>query len=396
MDGLDRRGILRLLAGVGAAGATSSLAACVSNQVNDPRDPVRIGLLAPATGANKAIGGDLENGFKLYLETRSEQLAGHPVQLVIEDEGETVAQGTEALKKLHGQSVVAVVGVANPDLLLAARGDIEKSQIPLLAAHGSSSEMASAVYIWRTAYLNNEPGRAVAQYLKTKGKVALVGLKDTFGQDVAAGFTNDSNDTVGPIWVPATANPDKAHLADAVAKVLASPASYIFTWLPTNYLIPFIQQLPGGKYAVYAPGTVSEGAAGDQLNGIHTVMKSWQSPNNGLYTVMQYSSDLNNAANRAFSSLFQTRFQRSPTAYAVSAYDAASVLDSALTLIGDDGVSSQRLNLEIANVGQIVSPRGNWQFTQARAPQQKWYLRQIRMDGPVLSNVLVSELSTLA
>jgi branched-chain amino acid transport system substrate-binding protein len=385
MDGLDRRRLLRLLGGVGAAGVTSSLAACVSPGGSDePKSAIRIGLLVPATGANKAIGGDLENGFRLYLETRNGQLAGHPVQLAVEDEGDAVPQGMEALKKLHAQDVVAVVGVANPDLLREARSLIEEKRIPLLAAHGSSSETASAVYIWRTAYLNNEPGRAIGQYLRTRGETALVGLRGDVGAELIGGFKHDNGGGIGPIYVAATTNPDKNHLAGAALEVVNSGAKNVFTWLPANYLIPFMQQLPE-KIGVYAPGLVSEGAAVEQLTGARN-----------LFTAMQYSADLNNAANRAFSSLFQTRYQRSPTAYAVAAYDAAQVLDSAIALIIDEAVTAVNVNLKIANVGQVVSPRGNWQFTQARAPQQKWYLRQIRMDGPVLSNVLVSELSTLA
>ncbi|HZM82777.1 MAG TPA: ABC transporter substrate-binding protein [Candidatus Limnocylindrales bacterium] len=385
MNSLDRRRLLQLLGGVGAAGVTSSLAACVApTGADDPKSPVRIGLLVPATGSNKAIGGDLENGFRLYLETRNSQLAGHRVELAVEDEGDAVPQGIEALKKLHAQDVVAVVGVANPDLLREARSLIEEKRIPLLAAHGSSSEMASAVYIWRTAYLNNEPGRAIGQYLRNRGKTALVGLRGDIGAELIGGFNNDNGGGIGPIYVPATGSPDKGHLSGAVQDVVGSGAENVFTWLPANYLIPFMQQLPP-KIGVYAPGIVSEGAAVEQLTGARN-----------LFTAMQYSADLNNAANRAFSSLFQTRYQRSPTAYAVAAYDAAQVLDSAIALIVDEAVTAVNVNLKIANVGQVVSPRGNWQFTQARAPQQKWYLRQIRMDGPVLSNVLVSELSTLA
>jgi branched-chain amino acid transport system substrate-binding protein len=385
MDGLDRRRLLQLLGGVGAAGITSSLAACTSAPgAADPESPVKIGLLVPATGANKSIGGDLENGFRLYLETRNGHLAGHPVQLSVEDEGDTVPQGIEALKKLHAQDVVAVVGVANADLLREARSLIEEKRVPLLAAHGSSSEMASAVYIWRTAYLNNEPGRAVGQYLRNRGKTALVGIRGDIGAEMVGGFNNDNGGGIGPFYVAATNSPDKSHLAGAVDEVIGSGAENVFTWLPANYLIPFMQQLPA-RIGVYAPGLVSEGAAVEQLSAAKN-----------LYTAMQYSADLNNAANRSFSSLFQTRYQRSPTAYAVAAYDAAQVLDSAIALITGEAVTAVNVNLKIANVGQVVSPRGNWQFTQARAPQQKWYLRQIRMDGPVLSNVLVSELSTLA
>jgi branched-chain amino acid transport system substrate-binding protein len=386
MDGLDRRRLLQLLGGVGAAGLTSSLAACTSTPgANDPKSPVKVGLLVPATGSNKAIGGDLENGFRLYLETRNSQLAGHPVQLVVEDEGDAVPQGLEALRRLHAQDVVAVVGVASSELLRDARALIEEKRVPLLAAHGSSSEMASAVYIWRTAYLNNEPGRAIGQYLRNRGKTVLVGLRGDAGAELVGGFKNDNPILGDPIYVSnASGTPDRNHFSSVVSQVVNSEARNVFTWLPANYLTPFMQALPD-SIEVYAPGLVSEGAAVEQLAGARN-----------LFTAMQYSADLNNAANRAFSSLFQTRYQRSPTAYAVAAYDAAQVLDSAITLIVDEAVTPVNLNLKIANVGQVVSPRGNWQFTQARAPQQKWYLRQVRMDGPVLANVLVSELSTLA
>lgn len=389
MDPLDRRKLLRLLGGLGAAGVTASLAACESAAPSTPKGAVRIGLLVPATGVNKAVGADMENGFKLYLETHDQQIAGHRVELLIEDEGETVAQGTEALQRLHGQNVVAVVGIANAELLRDARDVIEKSQIPLLATHGALSEVASAIYIWRTAYLNSEPGLAIGQYLRYKGKTALVGLKDAVGIDIVEGFNIDNSNSTGPFWVPAApGTPTENHLAGTVEDVVASNVENIFSWLPASYLIPFLKQLnkqqPAKKHQIYAPGLVSEGAAIEQLSAA-----------SGLYTAMQYSADLTNNANRSFSSLFQTRYQRSPTAYAVSAYDAGAVLNSAMSLITDGAVTSQRLNSEIALVGQIVSPRGNWQFTQSRAPQQKWYLRQIRPDGPILANVLVSELATL-
>jgi len=387
MDGLDRRGLLRLLAGAGAAGVTGGLAGCGTTPVDTPKSTIRIGLLAPATGANKNIGADLENGFKLFLEQHDNQLSRHPVELVIQDEGGTVQQGTQALAELHKQNVVAVVGVANPDLLPAIRDSVEKTQVPLLATHGSSAEMASAVYIWRTAYLNNEPGRAIGLHLKGKGPVAQVALQDNFGREVMAGFALEFGNASPPIMVSPTGTPDRAHLTEAIQRTVSSGAKSVFCYLPAPYLVHFWQGLraAGSTQTVYAPGLVSEGAALDQLGAT-----------TGLYTVMQYSADLTNSANRRFSSLFQNRHSRPPTAYAVSAYDAAFVLDRAIALIRDDAITPLRVNLEIANVGQIISPRGNWQFTQARAPQQRWYLRQIRMDGPVLSNVVVSELTTLA
>jgi branched-chain amino acid transport system substrate-binding protein len=44
-------------------------------------------------------------------------------------------------------------------------------------------------------------------------------------------------------------------------------------------------------------------------------------------------------------------------------------------------------------LGRIESPRGTWAFNIGHAPQQKWYLRQLRMDGQVPANLLNSDLS---
>ena len=109
---------------------------------------------------------------------------------------------------------------------------------------------------------------------------------------------------------------------------------------------------------------------------------------------MNYSPDLDNQANRRFASAFQKAHSAVPTAYAMASYDAAFVLDKAIELAGADA-SPQAINLAIGKIGSIDSPRGTWQFNQNRTPLQKWYLRQVRLDGGVLSNVVLSELTTL-
>lgn len=388
MEGLNRRHLLRLFAGVGAAGLTGGLTACAADLIESPKSAVRIGLLLPTTGVNKAIGTDLENGFRLFLKQNNNQLGGHPVDVVVQDEGDNPEVGLKALEALHGQNVAAVVGAVQPDLLLAVRQSVEKSQVPLIATHSSPSQarMSSSVWIWRTGFLSDEPGRVAGKYLRGEG-VARVGLQNNFGLDVMQGFAEEHGNALAPTWVPPE-NPSPASVGDAINATLASGATAVFSTLPTMYLKPYWEELRVANPAlkIYTPGLVTEGPALDLLQLTGT---------SNLFTVCQYSPDLTNAANRLFSAAFQTEFSRSPTMFAVTAHDAAFVLDRAISLIGDDTVSPQRLNLEIGNVGQVISPRGNWQFTQARSPQQKWYLRQLRKDGPLLANVLVSELTVM-
>ena len=387
---MHRRRLLGLFAGAGLAGLTSGLAGC-SNLPNGgaPRGSVRLGMLVPRTGANKAIGSDLEKGFNLYLDSNGGKLSGHEVELVVEDEGDTVQSGTDALKSLHGKNVLAVVGVANSDLLPAIRDTVEKSQIPLIAAHGSSSDMSSAVYIWRTAFVNNEPGRAVGLYLKgkmTAGRVGRIGMQDNFTKDAMSGLEKEYSNVADPVWVSAGTKPDADSFGNSIDRLLSSGPEVIFCSLPPSHVLGFLEALrrSNNKIDVYAPGLVSESLTGDQLKSA-----------SGLYTAMQYAGDLDNPANRSFSAQYQQKYQGSPTAFAVAAFDAAAVLDSAIALCGDDTISSLRINQEIPNVGQVISPRGNWQFNQARSPQQKWYLRRVGPDGPIWSNVLIGDLATL-
>ncbi|BCJ71834.1 hypothetical protein CS0771_13780 [Catellatospora sp. IY07-71] len=395
MDGLDRRRLLRLLTGVGVAGATGGLAACGSTSTPTSRSGVSIGLLVPATGANKAIGADLELGFRLYLDLHGGMLGSRPVQVIVEDEGETPKSGGDALGRLLDQHVLAVAGVANPDLLPAVRDKVEESKVPLLAAHATPAGMPSSNFIWRTAFLSDEPARAIALYLRRRmggSRVSLIGVSSSSTAELFNGFQQVyGTGFQEPITVRAGIKPTAAEFAAAAGQIKNQNPRAIFCNLPSTHLDAFKDALrnAGGSalagLPLYAPGVVAEGVALDALGD----------GGRGLYTAMQYSADLNNVANHSFSSLFQAKYQRTPTAFAVAAYDAAAVLDQALTLAGDGTITAQRINSLLSSVGQVISPRGNWQFNQNRSPQQKWYLRKVEKDGPILSNVLISDLATL-
>lgn len=117
----------------------------------------------------------------------------------------------------------------------------------------------------------------------------------------------------------------------------------------------------------------------------------------GILNVLNYSPDLDNAANRTFVSEWSARHDRIPTVFAADSYDAAQVLDKAIAAIptGQE-VTPAAINTAIAGLGQIDSPRGTWQFNaETHAPIQKWYLREVTRDGGQLSNVVVADLATL-
>jgi branched-chain amino acid transport system substrate-binding protein len=396
---LARRDVLRLITTAGAAGISApALAACGRTPVGSAgAAPIRIGLLAPQSGVNKPIGDELLNGFKLYLALNGNALSGHQVSLTVADEGGSASTAKAAADKLVKQDGVQVItGVAGADAMGALRDQIEAAQVPLLGTNGSPLDLGSPKYIWRTCYVDNEPGeslgRYVAQNVRGDKKVFVVSDDSPSARDEVNGFVDAYQGTetqyelvADPLVVPLYSKPG-ASLSSAMSKIRHSKAKAVFAYFAGVGAVTFVKAFRSGApgVALYAPGFMTETA----------VLSQQGSAANGIYTSLNYSPDLDNAANQQFVGEYRKAYSATPSTYAMASYDVGAVLTHALELAGTD-LSPQSINASIARIGQIDSPRGTWQFNQNRTPLQTWYLRQVRPDGAVLSNVLLSDLATL-
>lgn len=397
MSHLDRRQALKLFAALGATGLAG---ACSRKPGREPAGlvssaPVRIGLIAPESGGYKYVGDEIINGFQLFLDLNDRRLGGHRVDLLIADEGEAPESGKLALDGLLKQGVLALTGVVNSSVMLGIRDAVEQARVPLVASNASPSAMQGVVYIWRTSYVNDEPGRAlgpyVARQVAASAKIAIIAPDYPAGRDAVDGFregfgASDPRISAPVIWTDFSTNPGKNFYRAKISELMALRPDAVYCFFAGPAAVQFVKTLRSAGYrkAIYAPGFLTEGSVLDDL-GEDAL---------GIVTSLNYSADLNNNANRRFASAYRKTHGRSPTTYAMASYDAAQVLDKAIRLAGERP-EAQEINLALGKVGQIDSPRGAWQFNQPRTPQQKWYLREVRRDGQVLSNVLVNELATL-
>ncbi|MEE6258383.1 ABC transporter substrate-binding protein [Plantactinospora sonchi] len=399
MSQMDRRQALRLLGALGATGLAAACGRWSNSETGDglSDEPVRIGMIAAQSGAYKAIGDEMVRGFQLYLDLNDQRLGGHPVDLIIADEGDTVQSGTAALDNLIGKRVLALTGVVTSAVMSAIREKVEQSKIPLISSNASPATLQSVVYIWRTSYINDEPGRALAPYMAQRipagGRIAIVAPDYDAGFDAVQGFRQSFGESDQRIADPVIwtsyikGKPGKNAYATVINQVMARDPEAVYCFFSGDSAVEFLKRLHEAGYRkdIYAPGFLTEGTVLDQLKVAEA---------EGIVTSLNYSADLNNAANRRFASAFRKAHGSTPTTYAMASYDAAQVLDKGIRLAGND-LTSLNLNLALGRVGQIDSPRGAWQFNQPRTPQQKWYLRRVQRDGQVLSNVLINELATL-
>ncbi|TDC38427.1 ABC transporter substrate-binding protein [Micromonospora sp. KC213] len=404
---MNRRRALQLMTTLGTAGL---VAGCGSDDADSDavpeRNRIKIGLIAPENGAGKAVGQEITNGFELYLALNNQHLGGHPVTLEKRDEGETAKTGQAAVNDLLKQGVLALTGVANPAVISGIRDTVEQAKVPLVGSNASPVSLQSVVYIWRTSYVLDEPGRALAVYLKermpTGSRITVIAPESSASLDVVQGFrqafgNDDPRIADETIWTTAKTNPGDSDFAPHIRQAIDRDPDALVGHFAGPAAIQFIRQLrrnrPAYQGPLYAPGFLTEGNVLNEVRGVLLDGDDNLLPGS-IHTVSNYSVDLNNSANRVFAAAYRKMYSSSPTTYAMASYDAAQVLDKALRIAGPNP-SPQVLNLAIGKIGQIDSPRGVWQFNQPRTPQQKWYLRSVQLDGRLLSNVMINEVATL-
>lgn len=401
MSHLNRRQALRLFAAAGVAGAAAPLlSACsdsgssASNATLPTGPPVKIGMIVPLTGSRKDLGNEMDNGFQLYLKVHENKLGNREVQLVKVDEGETPDTAKAAAEKLIKEDrVLALTGVAAATSILAMRDTIESAAVPLIGSNASPGALQGTKYIWRTSFVASEPSQALAKWAADNagGSLAVVAAKYPGDDEEVKSFVEyfkAADGTVNGGDVRFTPYQSKDY-SQVLTQVRQSGATAMFAFYTGSSAVDFVKQYKAAKFPagfkLIAPGSLTEGY----------VLKQQGADAQGIYTSMNYSPDLDNAANRRFIAEYQKAYGTIPSTYAMASYDAAAVLDKAIGDASRPSLDSFSLNAAIGKLGQIDSPRGGWQFSQNRTPLQRWYLRQVRMDGALLSNVLTAELTTL-
>lgn len=371
---------------------------CGSGGTNgsDPDSALRIGMLVSLTGVYKSIGADIKYGFQLYLDTHGGKLGGHPIELRTADEGDGAPTALPAATKLvKDEKILALTGVVGGGSVAAIAPLLTEAKIPLVGANGRP-ELKDVGRIWHTSYVSGEPGAALAQYVKANvaGPVFAIGPDYQGGYDEVRGFTEAFTKLGGKLANPGgkptyTPFPATTNFAPVLASAKSSGAKAVYAFYAGQAAIDFVRsyaQSAAASIPLYGAGFLTEGS----------VLSEEGDAARNISTVLNYSPDLDNQANRAFVAAWKSAHPDLPvTTYAMAGYDAAAVLDHAIAGAGRR-VTPETINAAIGRIGQIDSPRGPWQFGQkSHAPVQKWYLRQVRPDGRALSNVVVQDLATL-
>jgi len=355
---------------------------------------LKVGFVASLSGTYKAVGDDMRDGFELYVARHNNRLGGRDVEVVVADEGEGPQQAIPAVTRLIQQDqVVAVAGLVGGGSVAGVVPLLAERRIPLVASNGRP-ELPNPEFVWSTSFISTEPGAAIAQYVKDNapGPVWAMGPDYQGGRDELKGFTEAFTKAGGKLANPDgkttfTPFPATTNFLPYFTQVKASGAKAVYCFYAGTAAVDFVKQ--------YRQTDVRDLPLYGAFLTEGSVLQAQGPGAEGIYNVLNYSPDLDNAANRTFVADWTAKHGRGPTTFAMASYDAAAVLDRAIASITGE-VTPQAINDAIAHLGPIDSPRGPWQFnTKTHAPVQRWYLRVVKADGPALSNVVVQDLATL-
>jgi branched-chain amino acid transport system substrate-binding protein len=303
---------------------TIALAGC------GPQEPLRIGFIGGLTDRNADNGQSGQNGVILAVEqfNRAGGLDGRMVELISRDDAQNKEVAAKSAKELVAEKVEVVIGPftsSMAEVIVPITGKAGIFQIsPTITSMAFYGKDDNLFRINRTTRDN---ARDYAKVLTGRGQRNIAVAYDTRNRSFTESWLNEFRQAVTEngarlaVAVPYESRPD-ADFAQVVRSMLSEKPDSLFFISGALDVARLAQQ--ARMQAPKLPIGASEWAATEQLIELGGEVVE------GLLIVQNYDHDDISPRFKEFSEAYFKRFQRNPGYSSVSAYDAATVVLTAL------------------------------------------------------------------
>jgi branched-chain amino acid transport system substrate-binding protein len=371
--------IFSLLLTLGSAGEAAAQAAA--------QGPVKIGFLAPLSGAIAQAGKDMYSGCELFWEEAGWQIAGRKLEVILEDnEGLPATTLAKARKLVESDHVNMLAGVILSNVAYALVPYIEAQGIPTIYPINSADDLTQRKrpkWLIRTGFSAGGNMHPFGEYAaKTLGykKIAIVSLDYAFGWEIAGGFQKTFEDNGGQIiqkiWVPLNVQ-DYAPYIGQIRK----DADAVFVLALGRWTLLFAKQwaASGLKVPLIAGGTYSDEHVLPQL-GDESI---------GVISAHHYSAALDTPANRKFREAFEKKYNRLPSFYSENCYTGARAVSEAAKAVGGRVEDRAAFMAALRAVAITDAPRGPIKMDPYGNPTQNIYIRKVERVNGKLQNTVI-------
>jgi branched-chain amino acid transport system substrate-binding protein len=338
---------------------------------------VKIGFVSTFSGPTAAIGNDMRNSFELALDHLGRKIGGLPVEVIYEDDQQKPDVGKQKTQKLiESDKVNFIVGYIWSNVLLASAKPVTDSKTFLISSNAGPSQMAGELcneYFFSTSWQNDQTPMAMGEYMNQKGvkSAYLIGPNYAAGRDMLAGVRATFKGKI--VDEDLTKWPDQLDFSAELSKARAAKPDAIFVFYPGAAGVQFLNQYSQsglkGQIPLYTAFTIDE------------ITLPLQKDNAiGVPGAQEWVNDLPNEQNKKFVTDYRAKFTGlRPTFYGAQTYDAAHLINSAVTAVkGDlDNKTGMRDEMRKAN---FKSVRGPFKYGNNHIPIQNFYLQDVVKD----------------
>jgi branched-chain amino acid transport system substrate-binding protein len=349
------------------------------------QDKIRIGLIYTLSGPPSVLGQQSKNAFELALKDLGGKMGGKEVELFVADDGLKPDVAIQKVQELiERDKVDIVVGPIFSNMLQAIHKPVMDSGKILISTNAGASSFAGAAcnaHFFVTSYQNDAIYEALGKVANDKGYKRVYALVPNYqaGKDALAGFKSTYKGTiVEESLVPLNSLDFQADLS----KIGSLKPDALFTFMPGGLGIRLIKQLNQagmkGKFPIISAFTADE-----------ATLPVLGADADGIFGALTWAPTTDNPQNKKFVAAYEAAYHAIPASYAMQAYDAAMLIDSAVRATKGNVSDSKALSAALKKA-DFKSLRGPFKFNVNGYPIEDFYLTKVvkRADGKYQTSIV--------
>ena len=302
-------------------------------------DTIKVGVLAPLTGAVAQYGNAVNNGVMMYFEELNANggINGKQVELVTYDEEGDPVKAVTGYNYLMDQGVVAIVGDVTTGPTKAVVAESQADLTPMITASATAEDVTcqlnedgsvAMVYenMFRSCFIDPFQGSKMAAFAKEQMGAGTAAVLYNTGSDYSVGLTKAFEATAAEQGLEVVAVESYADGAvdfqSQLTNIAAKAPDVLF--VPDYYSVIALVAQQAQSAGVKATMLGADGW--DSVLGVVTDAALLE----GAYYCSGYSTEDTREEVQTFVANFKAKYDTDPDMFAAQGYDAAMIMAAAI------------------------------------------------------------------
>jgi len=349
------------------------------------QDKLKIGVIVTLSGPPAALGAQVRDGFALAVKDLGGKIGGREVEIVnVDDELKPDGAVIKAKGLLEREKVDFVVGPIFSNILIAIHKPVTENKTFLISPNAGPSSFAGKdcnPFFYVTSYQNDQNFRVLGKVAQDRGYKRMYLMVPNYqaGRDSIAGFKLDyKGEIVEESYLPL----NSIDFQPELTKINAQKPDAVFTFMPGGLGVNLVKQYRQAGLAdripVLSAFTVDE-----------STLPAQQDAAVGMFGGANWAPNLDNPQSKKFVAAYEAAYNTVPGTYAMQAYDAAMLIDSAVKAVKGDLSNKEAVSAALRKA-DFTSLRGSFKFNSNGYPIQNFYLTKVakRPDGKFQTEIV--------